>query len=653
MEQVLFSSHFFGALFAALGQALAVQSSGVLSGKMVPTLACYGLSVRMRPSQSSGTLQLMRLNQDISPEKKAYRWLMRQVLPARNWLVLSILLGVLNGVLLLVQASLLAGLMDALVMQGQTREQQVTGFLLSIAVVLLRASCAWGREYCGFQAGLQVRRDIRQALLDKLQRLGPLGVSGQAVGSWTTVVVEQVEQLQAFVARYLPQMALAALVPLVILAVVVPKNWTVALIFLGTAPLIPVFMALVGIKAAEANRRNFRALERLGGFFLDRLQGMETLRLFRRTAATQQALGDACEDFREKTMEVLRLAFLSSTVLDFFASVAIALTAVYLGMSFLGYIDFGDYGGGVSLYTAMFLLLLAPEFYQPLRDLGTFYHAKAKAIAAAESILAVMTRAEPAEHQGSQAFQGQGAVAIEARGLSVCSPTRDTVLLDQLNFRIAAGSRVAIIGPSGAGKTTLINTLMGFYPFQGQLHVSGQPLSDLALSGWRQHLAWLGQHPFIMAGTIRDNIACGRNLTSAQLLAALNRAQGLDILENLPEQLDSPLREQGANLSVGQAQRIALARALATPVGLLVLDEPTAALDADSERQVLAALGQISRDTTVITVTHRISQIMAMEQILMIDAGRLVAAGDPAQLIAQPGPFRTFIEGQGRSLDNA
>ncbi len=579
---------------------------------------------------------------------------MNQTSSARQWLTLAIVAGFLNGGLLLVQAGLLAHIIHQLVMADAPREQLMAYFIGTVLVVVARGCCAWSREFCGFKAGVEVRLTIREAVLDKLARLGPVAIARQPAGSWTTVVVEQVEELQEFIAKYLPQRVLAVLTPLVILVVVFPENWVVGIIFLGTAPLIPFFMALVGMKAAEANRRNFKALERLGGFFLDRLQGMETLRLFSQTGTAQAELKQASDYFRQKTMEVLRLAFLSSTVLEFFAAISIAMTAVYLGMSFLGYIEFGSFGGGVTLYTALFLLLLAPEFYQPLRELGTYYHAKAKAVGAAESILAVISQQEPEAHQGKRPFnKAHGSVSINARGLTVRAPVGEGYLLRDVTFNIPAGCRVGIVGPSGAGKTTLINALMGFYAIDGELRLNSQLLSTLDLGSWRECLAWLGQNPLIIAGTVLENIAFGRDMTREQALAALARAQGMDILDTLPNWLDSPLREQGGNLSVGQAQRIALARALARPVNVLILDEPTASIDKDSERKVLRALAEIPARTTVITVTHRMAQIMAMDHVLMIDGGQLVASGHPKTLARQEGPFKQFIECRGRSVENA
>ncbi|KEI71610.1 heme ABC transporter permease/ATP-binding protein CydD [Endozoicomonas elysicola] len=596
-------------------------------------------------------------------QKQAYRWLLRQIKPARHWLLISMLLGLLSGIFLIVQASIMASMIHQLVMENATREMLNHDFLLILLLVIIRGVCAWGREFCGFRAGASVRVEVRKLLLDKLRRLGPLVIGEKPAGSWSAIAVEQVEELQEFVAKYLPQMVLAVSIPAIMLVVAFPESWVVGIIFLGTAPLIPTFMILVGIKAAQANRKNFQALSRLGGFFLDRLQGLETLKLFHRTQFAEEQLSGASEDFRVKTMEVLRLAFLSSTVLEFFASVSIALVAVFLGMSFLGHLTFG---GEVTLYTGLFLLLLAPEYYQPLRELGTYYHAKAKAVGATEEILAVLSREEPEVHRGGLIIPSETPLTIEVRALSVfasvktevepeasaCQKNSNQYLLDQLSFTIKPGSRVGIVGSSGAGKTTLINALMGFWNYQGDILVAGQSLAATDLDSWRKEIAWLGQHPLIVHGTVYDNIAFGRAVTPDQCLKALEKAQGLDILERLPDGLDSSLQEQGGNLSVGQAQRIALARALVMPVRLLVLDEPTASLDSASETLVLDALSAIPRDCTVITITHRINQLTAMDQILMLDKGRLVADGSPSSLMEGNPQFQQFVTMYSGSLDD-
>ncbi len=585
-----------------------------------------------------------------SKEKQAYRWLMKQAQPARNWLAASMTLGIINTLMLLGQAALLAHIIHQLVMESVARGDLTTEFMTAATLILARGLCHWGREVCGFRAGARVRSDIRNALLEKLRRLGPLTIAERPAGSWSSVVVDQVEELQEFVAHYLPQMILAVAVPLLMLLVVFPSNWIVGMIFLITAPLIPLFMIFVGLKAAEANRRNFVALERLGGFFLDRLQGLETLRLFQRTEQAAAQLENASEDFRIRTMKVLRLAFLSSTILEFFASISIALVAVYLGMNFLGHIDAG---GQVSLYTGLFLLLLAPEFYQPLRELGTYYHAKAKAIGATDSILEILYREEAEEHSGDQPFPEHKPLSITAKHLRVMASQSNRPLLDQLNFSISAGQRVAVIGDSGAGKSTLVNTLMGFWQFEGDLILTDQSMAETSLDSWRQQIAWLGQHPLIIHGSVYDNVSFGRQLTEQQVMDALKQANALDILASLSCGLNSLLKEQGGNLSVGQAQRIALARAIACPVKLLILDEPTASLDTISESQVMGALATVPGDCTVIIITHRLGQLENMDQILLLDNGRLVANGAPDDLARHSAAYQQFISRQGRSFDDA
>lgn len=460
--------------------------------------------------------------------------------------------------------------------------------------------------------------------------------------------------MQDFYARYLPQMALAVTIPLLILAAVFPINWAAGLILFATAPLIPLFMALVGMGAADANRRNFLALSRLSANFLDRLRGMETLRLFHRARAETQHIAQASEDFRKRTMEVLRLAFLSSAVLEFFASVSIAVVAVYFGFSYLGELNFGHYDRGVTLFAGFLVLILAPEFFQPLRDLGTFYHAKAQAIGAAEALVTFLDASDEAQPAPDSAATADSAtvsstvndrpLTLEAHNLEILSP-QGKVLAGPLNFRISAGERIALVGYSGAGKSSLINLLLGFLPYRGELLIDGQPLSDLPLASWRRQLAWVGQNPTLPLPTLRANILLGApQADDAQLQSAVERAYVDEFLPLLPQGLDTPIGEDAARLSVGQAQRVAVARALIRPCRLLLLDEPTASLDANSERLVMRALQAAARHQTTLMVTHQLDELAQFDRIWVMEQGQLVQQGDFNALSQQRGsPFATLL----------
>ncbi|NVP00280.1 cysteine/glutathione ABC transporter permease/ATP-binding protein CydD, partial [Photobacterium damselae subsp. damselae] len=353
-----------------------------------------------------------------------------------------------SGLLLIGQAALLASILHQLIIEHVDKHQLISQFIGLAVVIGLRALCSWGREICGYRCGEQIRLHIRQLIIQRLQNLGPAYIKGKPAGTWASLVLEQVEEMQDFFARYIPQMSIAVLVPFIILVAVFPMNWAAGLIFLGTAPLVPLFMALVGLGAADANRRNFKALQRLSGHFYDRLKGLQTIRLFNRAEAEAENLDVASQILRKRTMEVLRLAFLSSAVLEFFSAISVAIVAVYFGFAFIGELNFGNYGAPITLFTGLFVLVLAPEFYQPLRDLGTFYHAKAQAIGAAESIVEFLNLEADEMNQGSENLPSPEAITIEARDLEVLSP-EGQVLAGPISFTINQQEHVALIGPSG------------------------------------------------------------------------------------------------------------------------------------------------------------------------------------------------------------
>ena len=587
---------------------------------------------------------------DKTLEKSLTHWLKSQKSSCGIFLKLAIFTGAANGVAIVVQAYLLATILQGVIMLELPIGSFSLQFICLVSLIFIRAGLAYGRERLSFEAGKRLRRDIREAVLNKLTDLGPAYIKGKPAGAWASVVLEQVEDLHDFYARYLPQMMLAGFIPLIILAAVFPINWASGVILLATAPLIPMFMILVGMGAADANRKNFSALSRLSGHFMDRLKGLSTLKLFHRGEAEIKQIETASEDFRQRTMSVLRMAFLSSAVLEFFAAISIAVLAVYFGFSYLDHLNFGHYGVKISLFTGMFVLILAPEFFQPLRDLGTHYHAKAQAIGAAEALVELLEHPNPLKPVNNN-FSEQTSklhdvdltnISIVASELEV-QTLGETTLLGPISFTVNVGEHIAIVGPSGAGKTSLLNALLGFLPYKGSLLINGVELRLLDKYYWRSHLAWLGQDPQLFHGSIRENVSLANpELTDAEIMSLLQQANISDFVEAHPQGLDAIISDQSAGISVGQAQRIALARAMSQPASLFLLDEPTASLDSQSEQLVSAALNEAKQQQTSVMITHRLDQLQYMDAILVIEDGQIVQQGDYVFLSQQQGLFRSM-----------
>ncbi|PMG02277.1 thiol reductant ABC exporter subunit CydD [Vibrio breoganii] len=571
------------------------------------------------------------------------RWLKQQSKLAKRWLTLTVVAGVASAVVLIIQASLIAQILHSLIIEHADKYDLVPHFIGLGATVILRSALAWGREIAGYRSGEQVRIYIRGLVVDKMRRLGPGHIKGKTAGAWGTMLIEQVEEMQDFFAKYLPQMALSALIPFMILVVVFPLNWVSGLIFLITAPLIPFFMALVGKKAADANRKNFKALQRLSGHFYDRLQAMTTIRLFDRARDEKEQLHAASEVFRERTMSVLKIAFLSSAVLEFFTSISIALTAVYFGFTFIGELNFGHYGTSVTLFTGLFILILAPEFYQPLRDLGTFYHAKQQAIGAAESIVDFLNIEEPKQESNKQVITSEENCVITASDLIVTS-TEGKVLVGPVSFTLETGKKTALVGPSGAGKTSIMNALLGFLPYQGSLTINGTELSEVDLNSYRSMVSWVGQNPLLVHGTIAENLNLAeKTFSSQELQDKIKQAHADEFIDKLG--LDHAIADRSGGLSVGQAQRIALARALLQDGQFWLLDEPTASLDARSESLINESLQSALVNKTALMVTHQLSNLQQMDQILVLENGALTEQGSYSELEHQ-GTFKAMLNQQ-------
>ncbi len=578
---------------------------------------------------------------DKKKQSSLNKWLKQQSKLAKRWLMIAIGLGVLSSVFLLAQAALLASILHQLIIEQVDKSDLILHFASLGGAVIGRAACTWGREIAGYRCGEQIRVYIRQLILDKVHQLGPAYIKGKPAGSWATLILEQVEDMQEFFSRYLPQMSLSVLIPFMILIVVFPVNWAAGLIFLITAPLVPIFMALVGKKAADANRKNFKALQRLSGHFYDRLQAMTTIRLFDRAKSETEILRGASEVFRSRTMDVLKIAFLSSAVLEFFTSISIAITAVYFGFSYIGELNFGYYGAGVTLFAGLFILILAPEFYQPLRDLGTYYHAKQQAVGAAESIVEFLELDVDQVKNGNQTLEQNAPIQIEANDLVIFSP-EGKQLAGPLSFSLEANQSSALVGPSGAGKTSLVNTILGFMPYHGSLKINGFELSQLDLVKWRETISWIGQNPILLHGSIRDNVTLGKNHvqdeTVSSVLKDSHAAEFVDM-----HGLDYPISDRSGGLSVGQAQRLALARAMLQNGQFWLLDEPTASLDARSERLVMEGINKYNQSTTNLMITHQLAPLKNVSQILVMHNGQIVQRGDYTTLASQEGLFKEML----------
>ncbi|MCX8618861.1 cysteine/glutathione ABC transporter permease/ATP-binding protein CydD [Gilliamella sp. B2923] len=549
-------------------------------------------------------------------------WLKQHAKKYQSNLRASILTGFILTLFMIAQAALLATILQKIIIEQVNFSEVLIYFLLLIVILLARAILIYFREKINFALGRKVRNQIRQDLINQFEALGPAYLNQSTTGALSTLVIEQVDNLQDFFARYLPQMRLASMAPIIICIAILPFNWAAAAILFCTAPLIPIFMILVGMGAADINRRHFKALAYLSGHFLDRLKGLSTIRLFNQGEKQANEIKKASEDFRVKTMQVLKMAFLSSAVLEFFASISIAVVAVYFGFSYLGEFDFGSYSGSVTLFAGFFALILAPEFFQPLRDLGTYYHAKAEAIAAADNIETFLT-----QKSTKQQFDNATATidfndslqTIEADNLIVLS-SENKPIVGPLSFTLKAPFKLALIGTSGEGKTSLMQVLLGFLPYQGSLKINGIEFNQLTLSSWQKQISWIGQNPYLINGSIRENILLGNpNATDQQLASVISQAQLAEVIAKLPNGLDTQVGEDAIRLSVGQAQRIALARAMLKPCQLLILDEPTASLD----KQTVQNLEHHNIATNSITITHQNEDLHSYDSIWQLSKGLL------------------------------
>ncbi|MGW1953541.1 thiol reductant ABC exporter subunit CydD [Streptomyces sp. NPDC001920] len=557
--------------------------------------------------------------------------LLRYARATRLFLLAVVGLGALGAGLVIAQAMLIAEVVVGAFQQGFSAAELRTPLLLLGAVAAGRALVAWLTELAAHRASAAVKSELRGRLLERAAELGPGWLSGQRTGSLVALATRGVDALDDYFSRYLPQLGLAVVVPVAVLARIVTEDWVSAAIIVGTLPLIPVFMMLIGWATQSRMDRQWRLLSRLSGHFLDVVAGLPTLKVFGRAKAQAESIRRITGEYRRATMRTLRIAFISSFALELLSTLSVALVAVTIGMRLVH--------GEMHLYDGLVVLVLAPEAYLPLRQVGAQYHAAAEGLAAAEEIFEVLET--PAPKPGGVAVR-TGAVSFE--GVSVRYPSRAADAVSDVSFAVQPGETVALVGPSGAGKSTLLNVLLGFVrPTEGSVLVGGVDLTDLDLEEWRSRIAWVPQRPHLYAGTIAENVRLARSdADDAAVRRALGDAGALEFVDALPQGIETVLGEDGAGLSAGQRQRLALARAFLADRPVLLLDEPTAALDGATEGEVVEAVGRLAVGRTVLLVVHRPALLGVADRVVRLAEAAEPAHGEgsPAGVVARAGGER-------------
>ncbi|WHX19915.1 thiol reductant ABC exporter subunit CydD [Streptomyces malaysiensis subsp. malaysiensis] len=547
--------------------------------------------------------------------------LLRYARATRFFLAASVALGLAGAGLVIAQAMLIAEIVVGAFQHGDGVRALTLPLGLLALVAVGRAVVSWLTELAAHRAGAAVKSELRLRLVERAVRLGPSWLDFQRTGELTTLATRGIDALDDYFARYLPQLGLAVVVPVAVLARIVTADWISALIIVATLPLIPLFMALIGWATQSRMDRQWRLLSRLSGHFLDVVAGLPTLKVFGRAKAQAASIRAITADYRRATLKTLRLAFLSSLALELLSTVSVALVAVDIGMRLVH--------GEMDLYTGLVVLVLAPEAYLPLRQVGAQYHAAAEGLTAADEVFAVLER-EPSEAGGSPAPDARGA-ALALDGLVVRHPGRAEPSLARTSFEIRAGETVAVVGPSGAGKTTLLNAVLGFAaPHEGRVLIGGRDLASLDPESWRRQIAWVPQRPYLFAGTIAENVRLARpDADDEAVRTALRDADALGFVSVLPDGIETRLGEMGAGLSAGQRQRIALARAFLADRPVLLLDEPTANLDGETEASVVEAVRRLAEGRTVLLVVHRPALLPLADRVLRL-AGPEGGAGSGA-----------------------
>ncbi len=554
----------------------------------------------------------------------------KKLLELINWAKKHFILGIISGVLVAVfvilQSKLIATIVNSVFLAKGSLNTVAKIIFLFFAVSLLKSISISAQKYFSAKATETIKTKLRTSLVNKIFRIGPTFTSDNLSGEVNNTITEGVDKLDAYFRSYLPQVFLSAIVPILILIFVFPIDWISGFVFLLTAPVIPFFMVLIGEKASSLSKKQWKTLSFLSSHFFDVIQGLTTLKLFGQSKNQIKRISEISDEFRKTTLGVLKIAFLSALVLELLSTISIAIISVEIGLRLLY--------GKMEFVNAFFVLLLAPEFYLPLRVLGSSFHAGIDGVTASKSIFKILDKEETENLPLDKNKFEKRKFTIELKNVSFKYES-DNYALKKINLNIKSGEKIALVGKSGAGKTTLVNLIMKFIePTDGEIFVNGIRYNSISRESWLENIAFLSQNPYLFNSSIKENIKLGNSDATDSDIKAAAEFAGIDrFIESLPKGYETIISENATSLSGGEAQRIALARAILKDAPILILDEPTANLDPEVEEEIENRINEFAQNKTVIIIAHRLNTIRRANKIIVMQNGEIVEKGSHDELL--------------------
>jgi len=562
-------------------------------------------------------------------------------LEQKRKLVLLVIFAVTTGVAIIGQGYLLVAIVDRIFIKDASFSDVVPLLIGLFFAFFARTILQYLSGRTGVKMASQVKGNLRKNLLNKFSgNTMQSSLQGQS-GKKVSVMMDTVDEVDSYFSGYIPQVIQATIIPLIILVVILTQHISTGVIIIITAPFIPVFMIIIGIKTKDKTEDQLDKMAAFSGGFLDTLQGLTTLKLLGRSKEQKESIRKSSLDFRDATMEVLKIAFQNSLVLEFISMLSMGIIALELALSLIVFQN-------ITFFTAFFMLVLAPEFYTKLKDLGSAFHTGRGSMGAAKKLADELSDTEKPVLWGVESLEREVPLAIELRGAGF-TYGEDAFTLKNIQLEIVPNEQVAIVGKTGAGKSTLLNVIAGLVSVsEGEMLINGKPRSNFQEKDWFDRLSYISQNPYLFSGTIAENIAIGGRMdaTRVEIVQAAGKAGISELVDSLEHGYDTAIGEGGRDLSGGEKQRIAIARAFLKSPSVILFDEPTTGLDLRTEKILQASIKELSKASAVITVAHRLHTIKNADKIIFLDNGELLATGTHEELLESVEVYRDMVSVQ-------